>query len=208
MVNNFRDTQQLLTEYSHTIYSRGWSPATSSNYSIKLSENSCAITASGKHKGLLTAADIMQVNFQGEALTPQKPSAETLLHTQLYQDLPWIGSVLHTHSKAAVLLSMWLQKQDLVQINGYELLKAFYGVESHTETVWLPIFENNQDIEALSQEVSQCLSQHEGEPVVGYLIRGHGLYTWGRDISECFKHLEALEYLLECEWTLTAQTKL
>ena len=29
-----------------------------------------------------------------------------------------------------------------------------------------------------------------------YLIRGHGVYTWGKNISECFRHLEALEHLL------------
>ena len=29
-----------------------------------------------------------------------------------------------------------------------------------------------------------------------YLIRGHGVYTWGKDIAECYRHLEAIEHLL------------
>ena len=32
-----------------------------------------------------------------------------------------------------------------------------------------------------------------------YLIRAHGLYAWGADASEAWRHLEALEYLLRCE---------
>ena len=32
---------------------------------------------------------------------------------------------------------------------------------------------------------------------VGYLIAGHGIYTWGRDLTECLRHLEAIEYLFD-----------
>ncbi|MDX5299004.1 MAG: class II aldolase/adducin family protein, partial [Gammaproteobacteria bacterium] len=33
----------------------------------------------------------------------------------------------------------------------------------------------------------------------GYLIRGHGLYTWGATMDDCLRHVEALEFLFECE---------
>ena len=33
----------------------------------------------------------------------------------------------------------------------------------------------------------------------GYLIAGHGLYAWGRDISEARRHLDAFEFMLGCE---------
>ena len=33
----------------------------------------------------------------------------------------------------------------------------------------------------------------------GYLIRGHGLYTWGRDVAEALRHLEAFDFLFTCE---------
>jgi methylthioribulose-1-phosphate dehydratase len=42
----------------------------------------------------------------------------------------------------------------------------------------------------------------EGKPLHGYLIDGHGIYTWGRDMPETRRHLEALEFLLGCELDL------
>ena len=41
-----------------------------------------------------------------------------------------------------------------------------------------------------------------GKPLAAYLIDGHGIYTWGRDMPEARRHLEALEFLLGCELDL------
>jgi methylthioribulose-1-phosphate dehydratase len=38
----------------------------------------------------------------------------------------------------------------------------------------------------------------------GYLIDGHGLYAWGRDMAEARRHLEAFEFLFDCELQLRA----
>src|SRR5690606_41139440 len=63
----------------------GWTPASSSNFSQRLDERHVAITVSGRDKGRLTEADIMVVDLDGRAVgSDHRPSAETLLHTQLY----------------------------------------------------------------------------------------------------------------------------
>ena len=36
-------------------------------------------------------------------------------------------------------------------------------------------------------------------PPPAYLIRGHGLYGWGRDIAEAERVIEAAEWLAACE---------
>ena len=38
-----------------------------------------------------------------------------------------------------------------------------------------------------------------GRPMHGYLIEGHGIYTWGRDMAETKRHLDAFEFLLQAE---------
>ncbi len=190
---DFARAAQALCDYGRILYSRGWSPATSSNYSVRLNEQCCALTSSGKHKGELTPADILVVDWNGHALTPGKPSAETLLHTQLYERDPAIGAVLHTHSPVAVVLSQ-IWPQDQLQLNGWELQKAFAGETTHEDTISFPLFANDQDIARLAALVEQHMSiQGQGH---AYLIRGHGVYTWGKDLAECFRHLEALENLL------------
>ena len=200
--SDFHQKALQLCAYGQICYERGWSPATSSNYSIRLNDSACALTSSGKHKGRLQAEDILAVNLQGDIITSindkGKPSAETLLHTQLYQFDSSIGAVLHTHSPNAVLLSHII-KNERVRIEGWELLKALRGVNTHDTHIDIPIFDNTQDIAALAKQVNSLMTQ---QPIHAYLIRGHGIYTWGRDIDECFRHLEALESLMQYELTL------
>lgn len=186
-----------VVEASHLLYARGWSPATSSNYSVRLDRQHCAITVSGKDKGKLSEQDVMVVNLEGQAVTPQKPSAETGLHTSLYRFDGEIGAVLHTHSVNNTVLTLHYGDLQEFHFDGYEIVKAFSGYSTHEERFTVPVFANDQDIPRLSAKVEQWLSSvHKPR---AYLIRGHGLYTWGKDMAECFRHLEAMEYLLECE---------
>ena len=189
----FRDAAQALCDYGKTLYQRNWSPATSSNYSVRLNASCCAITSSGKHKGELTPEDILVADWNNQALTPGKPSAETGLHTQLYQRDEQIGAVLHTHSPTAVILSQ-IWPDDVLSISGWELQKAFAGERSHENTLHIPLFDNDQNIDRLAQAVEESMQQNQQGHA--YLIRGHGVYTWGQDLTECFRHLEALEHLL------------
>ena len=116
-----------------------------------------------------------------------------LVHTQLYRRDANIGAVLHTHSPTVVLLSQ-IWKDDSLSITGWELQKAFAGETTHEGTVTFPIFPNDQDIDRLSAQVEAHMQEHgQGH---AYLIRGHGVYTWGKDLAECYRHLEALEHLL------------
>lgn len=195
------DQRELLTrqiiDAGRFLYGRGWSPATSSNYSARLAADQALLTVSGKHKGQLTDNDVLATDLAGNSLEPgKKPSAETLLHTQLYAWCADIGAVLHTHSVNATVLSR-LTAGDQLLLEDYELQKAFSGVTSHEGQVLVPIFANDQDIARLAGKVQQWLEQHPD--CVGYLIRGHGLYTWGPQMSDALRQIEAFEFLFECE---------
>jgi methylthioribulose-1-phosphate dehydratase len=178
----------------------GWTPATSSNFSRRLDERHAAITVSGRDKGRLTEADIMVVDFDGNAVgTDHRPSAETLLHTHLYRRFADVGCVLHTHSQAQTVASRLYAGAGHVHLEGYELLKAFSGTTTHEVALDLPVYPNTQDMPTLAAQVDATLDQ---QPLWGYLIDGHGLYAWGRDMAEARRHLEAFEFLLGCELEL------
>ena len=175
----------------------GWTPATSSNFSMRLDARSAAITVSGRDKGKLTPADIMPVDLDGHALgTDQRPSAETVLHTQLYKRLPEVGCVLHTHSLAQTLASKLYAGAGHIRFEEYELIKAFRGQETHEAVMDVPVLANNQHIPTLAAQVDVLLEKKE---FWGYLIEGHGLYAWGRDMAEARRHLDAFEFLINCE---------
>lgn len=180
------------------LYQRGWSPATSSNYSARIDAEHIAITVSGRHKGQLGAGDVMVVDLAGRAVQSQcRSSAETRLHTVLYELFPDVGAVLHTHSVKATVLSRLVAPGQALELEGYELQKAFSGFDTHESQLTVPVFENTQDIDALAEATRDWFRDHPEQP--GYLIRGHGLYTWGRTMAECLRHVEAFEFLFECE---------
>ena len=175
----------------------GWTPATSSNFSMRLDDRHVAVTVSGRDKGRLTADDIMVVDHHGNPVNEgQKPSAETVLHTQLYARLPDVGCVLHTHSLAQTLASRLYAGAGHVRFEDYELIKAFRGQETHDTEMDVPVLANSQCIPTLAAQVDVLLDRGA---LWGYLIEGHGLYAWGRDMAEARRHLEAFEFLLNCE---------
>ncbi|TCD24252.1 methylthioribulose 1-phosphate dehydratase [Pseudomonas sp. IC_126] len=188
---------QAIIDAGRFLYGRGWSPATSSNYSARLASAEALLTVSGKHKGQLTVDDLLAVDMDGRSLEEgKKPSAETLLHTQLYRWQPEIGAVLHTHSVNATVLSRVCLSDSLVFAD-YELQKAFSGIATHESQVLVPIFDNDQDIERLAARVQPWLDEHPD--CAGYLIRGHGLYTWGAQMNDALRQIEAFEFLFDCE---------
>ena len=175
----------------------GWTPATSSNFSMRLDDRHAAITVSGRDKGRLGEDDIMVVDFDGKPVaTSHHPSAETLLHTQLYRRCPEIGCVLHTHSLNQTIASRLYGPIGNVRFEDYELIKAFRGQDTHETEFDLPVLPNSQNMPTLAAQVDVLLDTGS---LWGYLIDGHGLYAWGKDMKEARRHLDAFEFLLSCE---------
>jgi methylthioribulose-1-phosphate dehydratase len=184
----------------------GWAPATSTNYSVRLPNDAapayCAITSSGVDKGTIEVKHILAIDQHGRPIDADglKPSAETPLHLLLYRTMD-AGAVLHTHSLPAALLSQLARDEGQVLISGWELLKGLSGIDTHEVEISLPVFPNSQDMQALSARVEQSLSTKRA--CYGFLLAGHGLYVWGKDLPEAKRHLEVLEYLLQCQQEVT-----
>ena len=182
-----------LVEIGRLLSARGWVPATAGNFSRRVDKERIAITASGLDKGELTAADIRIIPLAGPV--PAGVSAETPLHLALYRRDPEIGAVLHTHSLAATVVGRAHAGAREIVFRDYELQKGIRGRTTHESPFHLPLVANSQDMTALTAEVEGRLGADDH----GYLLAGHGLYAWGRDMAEARRHLEALEFLLACE---------
>ncbi len=190
------DALRNVGEYFHQ---RAWSLGTSSNYSVVVDREplELLITASGKDKGRLARTDFARINAQGKPTTPNQPkaSAEAHLHIAL-AEVAQAGAILHTHSVWGTILSDYFHESGGVEIKGYEMLKGLKDVETHEHREWVPIFENTQDIPALADQVREALAQ-ETTPLHGFLIRRHGLYTWGEDLDQARRQVEVFEFLFE-----------
>ncbi len=188
-----------IVAHARELAARGWTPSTSGNFSVRLSDELMAITASGADKGRLCEADVIAVDLSGRPVaTERQPSAETALHAALYRRRD-VGAVLHTHSPAQTVAGILHAAEGRVRLRGYELLKALRGQHTHDTTVDVPVVPNAQDTAALAAAADRAIA---GADVWAYLIAGHGMYAWGRDIAEARRHLEAIDFMLGCELEL------
>lgn len=180
----------------------GMLPATSGNLSIREGQ-SFWITVSGRDKGNLSENDFLELAIDSDQEdwvfdSELKPSAEVLLHQQLYRFSEDIKVVLHVHANTGVIISKL--KSNEIKLSNYELLKALEGVSTHKHIETVPVFPNTQNIKLLANQVQDYMSINPN--IHGYLIEGHGLYTWGKDINSAMRHIEVFDNLFSCELEL------
>ncbi|MEC2070671.1 methylthioribulose 1-phosphate dehydratase [Alkalihalophilus marmarensis] len=187
------DKWNELADIKDELAARDWFPGTSGNLSIKVDNEplSFYVTASGVDKRKRTEEDFLLVDQWGQSIeqTALKPSAETLLHAQVYR-LTNAGCSLHVHTVDNNLISNMYGDTGAVTFRGNELIKAFNIWEEDGELT-IPIVRNCADIPTLSQVVADVIKPE----TKAVLIRNHGITVWGRDGLEAKKHLEALEFL-------------
>jgi methylthioribulose-1-phosphate dehydratase len=193
---SFAELAAQLAEIARQCYARGWAMGTSGNFSAVVNRDPLrlAITATGVDKATLSVDDVIEIDGHSQVVTgSSRPSAEASLHLAIAR-ARGAGAVLHTHSIWSTILSDAATEGGLA-IEGYEMLKGLDGVGTHEHREWLPILENTQDWTAAVPQVEAMLT--ERPDAHGFLIRRHGLYTWGRDLGEAKRQMESLEFLFE-----------
>ena len=192
------DIAEQLAEVGRRFDTRDWVLGTSGNFSVVLRRDPLRLvmTRSGIAKGMLCADSIVEVDADGRALQPGagRPSAEALLHIEI-ANARGAGAVLHTHSIWSTVLSDRHAPAGGLGIAGYEMLKGLEGIATHEHREWIPILENDQDMVRLAGRVRQVLAEERA--CHAFLLRRHGLYTWGETLPQAVRHVEILEFLLE-----------
>jgi methylthioribulose-1-phosphate dehydratase len=195
---DFEETARALAETGRRFDARGWVLGTSGNFSavVRRDPLRLAITPSAAFKGELDAAHILEIDDSAAVTNGResRPSAEAQLHLGVVR-ARGAGAVLHTHSVWSTLISERHAEQQGVAIEGYEMLKGLAGVATHEHREWIPILENAQDITALAADAGRVLAAHPS--CHAFLLRRHGLYTWGETLRDAVRHVEILEFLLE-----------
>jgi methylthioribulose-1-phosphate dehydratase len=209
-----------LAETGRFLAERGWSPATSSNYSARFSVGGgapardgasglIAISRTGVDKFVMAPTDVMVIEPDRRATAAQanaafrvvapadaRPSAETKIHTAIYAVRTKAQAVLHAHSPNNTRLSMRFLSAGALTFTGYEMQKGLEGVATHEGTVRVPILANSQNMDDFALHVEELLRR---EPTVhAFLIAGHGVYSWSSSLATARRHIETLEFLFSC----------
>ena len=197
MSDGMENIAASLAAVAKGFHARGWLLGTSGNLSAVVQREPLriAMSASGVDKGELRAEQILSIDENARLVGQDgKPSDESLLHIRIVKERG-AGAVLHTHSIWNTILSDVYAPQGGIRIEGYEMLKGLQGVRTHEHAEWLPIVENSQDMPALAETIGETLNQHKDAH--GFLLRRHGLYTWGENLAQAKRHIEIFEFLLE-----------
>jgi methylthioribulose-1-phosphate dehydratase len=198
MSNNFEELAVSLAAIAKGFHGRGWLLGTSGNLSAVVQHEPLrlAMSPSGIDKGELTPDQLLSIDENARIVSDHggKPSDESLLHIRIVKERG-AGAVLHTHSIWNTIFSDLYASEGGVKIEGYEMLKGLEGVRTHEHSEWLPIIDNSQNMPALAEIVGQTLK--ETPAAHGFLLRRHGLYSWGDTVAQAKRHIEILEFLLE-----------
>src|SRR5690606_21398316 len=189
---SFEEAAQGVIEMARYAGARGWVPATSGNFSVRMDEKSAALTATGADKAALDVSGVIEAEISG---APRgRASAEAPLHLARYRGSSKIGAVAHIHGLASTLLSRRHAQAGALRLAGWGLLTAFSGITTHETAIDIPILPNDQDTVRLAALAEERIDAASLCP--GYLIAGHGLYVWGRTAAETIRHMEAFDFLL------------
>lgn len=187
-----------LREVKELFASRGWFPGTSGNLSIRVGDFNAddfqfAVTASGKDKTVHTPEDYLFVDQDGKPCeaTRLKPSAETLIHCEIYK-LTGAGAIFHIHSVFNSVISEYFWDRKSVPVDGVELIKGF-NIWDEEAQIDIPIVSNFAHIPSIVPEITERIVKN----IPGILLRKHGIYAWGANAFEAKRHLEAFEFIFE-----------
>jgi methylthioribulose-1-phosphate dehydratase len=173
---NFEQAAGLLGEVGERFDARNWVLGTSGNFSVVLGR------------------DPLRLAMTRSGMAGARPSAEALLHVEIVRARR-AGAVLHTHSIWSTILSNRRASAGGLGIAGYEMLKGLEGISTHEHEEWIPILENDQDMTRLAGRLRQVLAEHAA--CHAFLLRRHGMYTWGETLPQAVRHVEIVEFLLE-----------
>ena len=198
MADDFSKLASNLTAVAKSFHGRGWLLGTSGNLSAVVQREplKLAMSPSGVDKGEVMPDQMLTIDENARIVDQDsgKPSDESLLHIRIVKERG-ASAVLHTHSVWNNILSDLYAPEGGVTISGYEMWKGLQGVRTHEHSEWLPIIDNSQNMPALADSIAQTLNEHPNAH--GFLLRRHGLYSWGETLAQAKRHIEILEFLLE-----------
>ena len=173
--------KKLVIEAGEKLVETGLIARTWGNVSCRVDDKTFVITPSGKPYIGLTPDDIVEVAIETlEWSGDIKPSSEKGVHAEVYKEYPEAGFVIHTHQKAASIISALKEGIDNVAGEAKSIIgdKIFIGVYGLPGT------------KKLKKGVSSALKMSPSKAVI---MAHHGAVCFGKDLDEAFEVASSLE---------------
>lgn len=118
MAYDVEEAKKLVVEAGKKLLETGLIARTWGNVSARISDTQFVITPSGRAYDTLTPEEVVVVNIddcshEGDI----KPSSEKGIHADAYKHHPLVNFVIHTHQKAATIVSITVWKSEMYIMN-------------------------------------------------------------------------------------------
>lgn len=186
MAYEIEEAKRLVVEAGKKLIETGLIARTWGNVSARISDTQFVITPSGRAYETLTPEEIVVVNiddcsYEGDI----KPSSEKGVHAAAYRHHPTVDFVIHTHQKAATIVSITgMEIRDV-----YDEFKPVLGDK-------VPVAEYAMSTtNSLRKKVEMCIMMNPGCRAI--MLMHHGTLCMGDTYEDAFNIADNLEKCCE-----------
>ena len=186
MAYEIQEAKELVVKAGKELIEKGLIARTWGNVSARISDTQFVITPSGRAYEDLTPDEIVVVNIEDCSHEGDiKPSSEKGVHAAAYRHHPEVDFVIHTHQKAATIVS--ITGMDVTNV--YDEFKPVLGDLIPTADYAM------STTESLRKKVEACIV--ENPSVYAIMLMHHGALVMGKDYDNAFSLAENLEACCE-----------
>lgn len=186
MAYTVEEAKRLVVEAGKKLVENGLIARTWGNVSARISDTQFVITPSGRAYETLTPEEVVVVNIEDCSHEGDiKPSSEKGVHADAYKHRPNVNFVIHTHQKAATIVS----------ITGMEIRNVYEEFRPVLSDI-VPVAEYAMSTtNSLRKKVEKCLVANPDCPAI--LLKHHGTLCVGDSYESAFEVAEVLEKCCE-----------
>jgi L-fuculose-phosphate aldolase len=179
------DLRLAIVECGRISYERHLMTSNDGNISVRMDDGLILITPSGISKGRLSTDDLIVVDLEGNIISAKadrRPSSETPMHLEVYQQRDDVRAVVHAHPIFATTLTVSGLEfpvdvlPEVLLTLGDVPITAYATPSSHEDAVVIRPFVKDHNALLLCQ---------------------HGSLTYGKNLDEALIHLERIEHVSE-----------
>jgi len=175
--------EQLLS-ITRKLSESGLNRGTSGNVSVRCTDG-FLVTPTGMTAEAMTPHDMVQMDFDGQALGNRSPTSEWRFHRDILAARSEIGAIIHTHSMFATSLACLRR-----DIPPFHYMIALAGGDT-IRCAPYALFGS----QALSDAAVKALHERKA-----CLLANHGMIAIGRDLDEAYAIAVEVETLCEQYW--------
>jgi L-fuculose-phosphate aldolase len=173
--------RQDMVLVARRMHDRGFISGYDGNISVRTGQDRLLCTPSGRNKAFIEATDIVVLDMQGKLLRGKsEPSSEVRMHLAVYKERPEAGCVVHAHPPHAVACTLAGISLAVPQVPETAFILGSVPTAAYA----------TPGTDEVPESIRPFVKSAEA-----ILLARHGAVTVGRDLSEAYDRMEALEHV-------------